>query len=82
MGRPERRGEVSIRRSPDGRKCDVIVAIGDHEMVVQLPDYNRAVRWAEMEAKAYGITGHISETFVGSRLRQTGGSMPKPPTAP
>lgn len=62
MGKPERRGEVWIRRNPDGKKYDVIVAIGDHEMVVRLPDYSRAVKWAEMEAKAYRITARLSET--------------------
>ena len=62
MVKPERRGEVWIRRYPDGNKCDVIVAIGDHEMVVQLPDYSKAVKWAHMEAKAYKITATFSET--------------------
>ena len=65
MGKPERRGEVWIRRYPDGNKCDVIVAIGDHEMVVQLPDYSKAVKWARMEAKTYKIAAVFSEAPIG-----------------
>jgi len=68
MVKPGRRGEIRIRRNPDGKECDVIVAIGDHEMVVHLPDYGRAVQWAEMEAKAYKITARPWETNPGMRL--------------
>lgn len=39
MGKPERREEVWIHQYPDGKNCDVIVVIGQHEMVVRLPDY-------------------------------------------
>jgi len=65
MGKPGRRGEIRIRRNPDGKECDVIVAIGDHEMVVHLPDYGRAVQWAEMEAKAYKIAARPWQTNPG-----------------
>jgi hypothetical protein len=55
MGKPEHQGQVWIRRSSDGLGCDVIVAIRGHEMVVRLPDYSQAVKWAQMESKSYGI---------------------------
>jgi hypothetical protein len=55
MGMPEHQGQVWIRRFSDGLACDVIVAIRGHEMVVQLPDYSQAVKWAQMESKSYGI---------------------------
>jgi hypothetical protein len=55
MGKPEHRGRVWIRQSSDGLECDVIVSIRGNEMVVQLPDYSQAVKWAQMESKSYGI---------------------------
>jgi hypothetical protein len=55
MGMPEHQGQVWIRRFSDGLACDVIVAIRGHEMVVRLPDYSQAVKWAQMESKSYGI---------------------------
>jgi len=50
------RGQVWIRQFSDGLACDVIVAIRGHEMVVQLPDYSQALKWAQMESKSYGIS--------------------------
>jgi hypothetical protein len=47
--------EVSIRRYSNSSECDVIVAIRDREMVVRLPDYSRAVKWAQMESRAYKL---------------------------
>jgi hypothetical protein len=61
MGKPEHPGRVWIRQFSAGRKCGVIVAIRGHEMVIQLPDYSQAVRWAQMEAKSYGITAEFPE---------------------
>ena len=55
MGMPEHQGQVWIRRFSDGLECDVIVAIRGHEMVVQLPDYSQAVKWAQMESRSYKI---------------------------
>jgi len=48
-------GEVSIRRYSNSSVCDVIVAIRHREMVVRLPDYSRAVKWAQMESRAYRL---------------------------
>ena len=59
MEKPERRGEVWIRQYSDGLKCDVIVAMGTDEMVLQLPDYPAAVKWAQMEAKSRKITARL-----------------------
>jgi hypothetical protein len=39
----------------------VIVAIRDREMVVRLPDYRQAVKWAQMESKAYKLPAMFSE---------------------
>ena len=61
MGKPEHRGRVWIRQFSDGLECDVIVAIRGQEMVVQLPDYSQAVKWAQMESKSYGITAEFPE---------------------
>ena len=55
MGKPEHRRRVWIRQYSDGLECDVIVAIRGQEMVVQLPDYSQAVKWAQMESKSYTI---------------------------
>lgn len=59
MVKSERREEVWIRQYGDGLKCDVIVAIGTDEMVLQLPDYPAAVKWAQMEAKSRRITAKL-----------------------
>ena len=58
-------GEVSIRRFSNGSECDVIVAIRNHEMVLRLPDYSKAVKWAQMEAKSYKIPVRLSEAHSG-----------------
>ena len=59
MVKSERREEVWIRQYSDGLECDVIVAIGADEMVLQLPDYPAAVKWAQMEAKSRRITAKL-----------------------
>ena len=63
--RLERWGEVRIRRHIDGSECDVIVAIGDREMVVQLPNYKLAVKWAQMESRANKLPAGFSEDHPG-----------------
>jgi hypothetical protein len=55
------RGEVSIRRYNNSSECDVIVTIRDREMVVRLPHYSVAVKWAEMESKSYKLPAMFSE---------------------
>ena len=59
MVKPERQEVVWIRQNGDGLKCDVIVAIGTDEMILQLPDYPSAVKWAQMEAKSRKITARL-----------------------
>ena len=63
----DRRVEVSIRRHSNSSECDVIVAIRDREMVVRLPDYGRAVKWAQMESRSYRLPAGFAET--GETLR-------------
>jgi hypothetical protein len=65
MGKPERREEVWIRRYSDCFECDVIVVIRGREMVVQLPDYGHAVKWAQMESRSYKIPARLSEEQPG-----------------
>ena len=48
-----------IRQYGDSMKCDVIVTNGADEMVLQLPDYPAAVKWAQMEAKSRKITARL-----------------------
>jgi hypothetical protein len=50
MEKSEQRGEVQIRRYSSGLECDVIVTLRGREMVVQLPDFSQALKWAQMEA--------------------------------
>jgi len=59
MVKPELREVVWIRQYGDSMKCDVIVANGADEMVLQLPDYPAAVKWAQMEAKSRKITARL-----------------------
>ena len=58
---------ISIRRHSNSSECDVIVAIRDREMVVRLPDYGRAVKWAQMESRSYRLPAGFAET--GETLR-------------
>jgi hypothetical protein len=51
---------VKIQKYSDSSECDVIVLFRGREMIVQLPDYNRAVKWARMESKNYGIPADFS----------------------
>jgi len=46
---------VKIQQYSDSLECDVIVLFRGREMIVQLPDYSRALKWARMESKNYGI---------------------------
>ena len=55
MENPNSRGEISIHRHSDSSECDVIVAIRDRELVVRLPNYKLAVKWAQLESKSYKI---------------------------
>jgi hypothetical protein len=61
MENVDNRGEVSIRRYSNVTECDVIVAVRDREMVVRLPDYSQAVKWAQMEARSYKLSAMFSE---------------------
>ena len=54
-------GEVSILQYDDTSECDVIVAIRDREMVVRLPNYRLAVKWAQIESKSYKLRPMLPE---------------------
>jgi hypothetical protein len=47
--------EVTIRRYPDSRICDVVVVVRGHEMVLRCPSYSQAVKWARLGSKSYNI---------------------------
>jgi hypothetical protein len=61
MGKLEHRGEVRVRRYSGCLECDVVVTFRSREMVLELPNYNQAVTWAQMEAKSYKIPAELSE---------------------
>jgi hypothetical protein len=46
---------ISIRRYNNSLECDVIVALRDREMVLRMPDYSRALKWAHVEARSYKL---------------------------
>jgi hypothetical protein len=54
-------GEVSIRRYGNSSECDVIVVIRDREMVVRVPNYKLAVKWAQLESKSYKLPAVFPE---------------------
>lgn len=62
MHKPNTQGAVQIRRYDGVAECDVIVTLRDREMVLAVPDYERAVRWARTKAKTYKIVGYSLET--------------------
>jgi hypothetical protein len=57
----DRRVKVSIIRNSNSSECDVIVAIRDRKVVVRLPDYDLAVKWAQMELRSYGLPPEFAE---------------------
>jgi hypothetical protein len=56
---PSGLGEVNIRTYPGCLECDVVVVLKGREMILQLPNYDHAVKWAMMESKAYGIRANL-----------------------
>lgn len=68
------RGEVSIRRYDNNSECDVIVAIRDRELVVRLPNYKLAVKWAQMESRSYKMPAGFSEEAPRLRARKNDGA--------
>ena len=59
MGKHDHPGEVRVRRYSNSAECDVVVTVGGREMILQLPDYSRAVKWAQIEAKTYKIAAEV-----------------------
>jgi hypothetical protein len=43
--------EVTIRRYPASRICDVVVVVRGQEMVLRCPSYSQAVKWARLECE-------------------------------
>jgi hypothetical protein len=62
---PEQRGEVQILRYGRSLECDVVVTVRGREIIMQLPDYTQAVKWAQMEAKTCKILATLSEEPPG-----------------
>jgi hypothetical protein len=73
MENADSRSEISIHRYRNRSACDVIVAIGDREMVVRLPDYGQAIKWAQMEARSYKLSAMFSEQQHRLRARENNG---------
>ena len=53
--------EVTIRRYPASRICDVVVVVRGREMVLRCPSYSHAVKCARMECKSYKIPEPATE---------------------
>ena len=51
--------EVTILQHRDSPVCDVIVVFRGREMVLRLPNYKQALKWARMECKAYQLPGQF-----------------------
>lgn len=76
MDKPHRQGTIHIRRYDGVKECDVIVTLRDRELVVAVPDYERALRWAQMEAKAYKIATNFSEALSSTGRLSSRASTP------
>jgi hypothetical protein len=61
MEKPEPGGEIWIRRYDGFLECDVIVTVRGRQMILPLPNYGHAVKWAEMEAKAHRMAIDFSK---------------------
>src|SRR4051794_22756109 len=59
--------EVTVRQHRDSPVCDVIVVFRGREMVLRLPNYKQALKWACMECKAY----QLPEQFFAQAANQS-----------
>ncbi len=57
--------DIQIRRYPGVAECDVVVAARGREIIITCPDYDRALRWAQMECKSYKVTPQFADAPVG-----------------
>jgi hypothetical protein len=64
--------EVTIRRYPASRICDVVVVVRGQEMVLRCPSYSQAVKWARLECKSY----NIPEPATDSPDNEVSGEVP------
>jgi hypothetical protein len=64
--------EVTIRRYPASRICDVVVVVRGQEMVLRCPSYSQAMKWARLECKSY----KIPEPDIDFSDNQETGDMP------
>lgn len=53
--RPSTAPQVFIRRHTASEICDVVVLVRGQEMVLRLPRYSQAIKWARLERKSYKI---------------------------
>ena len=56
--------QVFIRRHTASEICDVVVLVRGQEMVVRLPSYSQAMKWARMERKSYKIPQPDTEPLI------------------
>jgi hypothetical protein len=49
--------DIRIIRYSHVRECEVRVTVRGKEMCLNLPDYDRALKWARLECRSYGATG-------------------------
>lgn len=56
---------IQIRRYPGVVECDVVVAARGREIIITCPDYDRALRWAQMECKSYKVAPRFADTPSG-----------------
>src|SRR3954449_12046094 len=61
--------EVTILQHRDSPVCDVIVVFRGREMILRLPNYKQALKWARMECKAY----QPPEQFFAQAANQSAG---------
>jgi len=47
--------QVFIRCHAASEICDVVVLVRGQEMVLRLPSYSQAIKWARLERKSYKI---------------------------
>jgi hypothetical protein len=74
--------KVMIRQHGDSAVCDVVVVFRGREMVLRLPDYKQALKWARMECKTYQLPEQFSAQAANQSAPRTrsaeSGSEPTP----
>ena len=62
------RAEICIRQYSDASECDVIVVFRGRALSLRCADFDQAVKWAQIECKAYKVAQGFTVERKGALL--------------